>query len=189
MRSNRNIQFVGNWDRIQDILDAESISEDLLRKTPEVNTFDRFFRNMLFLVLFKLEFGNRGKGIRVGLHVSLQLGLGNEGLHVRNRTQTHFRASFHCTLEWPLILMNTLHVVRQVPSPRKRLIASLVSAHECLFVLHHTISPNPHYGAPEYAASVRCAWRTSYRTPDACTGTPTSHAPETPTCGFRVWIQ
>ena len=53
MRSNRNIQFVGNWDRIQDILDAESISEDLLRKTPEVNTFDRFFRNMLFLVLFK----------------------------------------------------------------------------------------------------------------------------------------
>ena len=49
MRSNRNIQFIGNWDRIQDTLDAESISADLLRKTPEVNTFDRFFRNMLCL--------------------------------------------------------------------------------------------------------------------------------------------
>ena len=30
MRSNRNIQFVGNWDRIQDILDNDSIPEDIL---------------------------------------------------------------------------------------------------------------------------------------------------------------
>ena len=47
MRSNRNIQFVGNWDRIQDILDAESIPGDLLKQAPEVNTFYRYFRNML----------------------------------------------------------------------------------------------------------------------------------------------
>lgn len=48
MRSNRNIQFVGNWDRIQDILDAESIPDDLLKQAPEVNTFYRYFRNMLW---------------------------------------------------------------------------------------------------------------------------------------------
>ncbi len=47
MRSNRNIQFVGNWDRIQDILDAESIPDNLLKQAPEVNTFYRYFRNML----------------------------------------------------------------------------------------------------------------------------------------------
>lgn len=46
MRSNRNIQFVGNWDRIQDILDNDSIPEDILRSTPEVYTFSRYFRNM-----------------------------------------------------------------------------------------------------------------------------------------------
>lgn len=63
MRSNRNIQFVGNWDRIQDILDAESISEDLLRKTPEVNTFDRFFRNMLCLVSFEQTLDNSSSAI------------------------------------------------------------------------------------------------------------------------------
>ena len=48
MRSNRNIQFVGNWDRIQDILDAESIPDNLLKQAPEVNTFYRYFRNMLW---------------------------------------------------------------------------------------------------------------------------------------------
>lgn len=47
MRSNRNIQFVGNWPRIQMILDNVSISPEALKSMPEVYTFDRYFRDIL----------------------------------------------------------------------------------------------------------------------------------------------
>lgn len=47
MRSNRNIQFVGNWDKIQLILDSESVPDEILQSTPEVLTMKRYFRNMM----------------------------------------------------------------------------------------------------------------------------------------------
>lgn len=47
MRSNRNIQFVGNWDKIQLILDSESVPDEILLSTPEVLTMKRYFRNMM----------------------------------------------------------------------------------------------------------------------------------------------
>lgn len=47
MRSNRNIQFVGNWHQIQMILDNDCISPEDLKKIPEVYTFRRYFRDIL----------------------------------------------------------------------------------------------------------------------------------------------
>ena len=47
MRSNRNIQFVGNWSKIQDMMDADKTPEDMLQSTPEVLTLERYFRNMI----------------------------------------------------------------------------------------------------------------------------------------------
>lgn len=46
MRNNRNIQFVGNWDRIQNILDNDDIPDEIIMQTPQVFTFKRYFRNM-----------------------------------------------------------------------------------------------------------------------------------------------
>lgn len=46
MRKNRFIQFVGNWDRIQNILDNDSTPEEVLQQAPDMYTFYRFFRNM-----------------------------------------------------------------------------------------------------------------------------------------------
>lgn len=47
MRSNRNIQFVGNWNQIQAILDNDGIPEEDLKKIPEVYTFRRYFRDIM----------------------------------------------------------------------------------------------------------------------------------------------
>ena len=47
MRSNRNIQFVGNWSKIQDMMDADKTPEDMLQSTPEVLTLERSVRNMM----------------------------------------------------------------------------------------------------------------------------------------------
>ena len=46
MRNNRNIQFVGNWDRIQHIFDNGTVPKEDMKETPQYYTFERFFRNM-----------------------------------------------------------------------------------------------------------------------------------------------
>lgn len=122
----------------------------------------------------------------MSLHVSLQLGLRHERLPITSVTHFHFRTSLHRALEWPLIGMNAHDMMIQIGPPRERLVAALVGAHIRLLILHRTIPTIAHYDAPEYGASIHCVWHTSCRSPDAYTGTPTSHFSETPTCGFRV---
>ena len=46
MRNNRNIQFVGNWDKIQRIFDNGTVPKESMKKTPQYYTFERYFRNM-----------------------------------------------------------------------------------------------------------------------------------------------
>lgn len=43
MRNDKTISFIGNWDQIQDLLDAESIDKSLLEQHPEIMTLSKFF--------------------------------------------------------------------------------------------------------------------------------------------------
>ena len=38
------VEFVGNWDRVQKILDAEDSSEEFLQSHPSITTFPRLFK-------------------------------------------------------------------------------------------------------------------------------------------------
>ena len=42
-RKTEIVEFVGNWDRVQRILDAEDNSEEFLKAHPTVTTFPRLF--------------------------------------------------------------------------------------------------------------------------------------------------
>lgn len=42
-RKTEIVEFVGNWDRVQKILDAEDNSEEFLRAHPTITTFPRLF--------------------------------------------------------------------------------------------------------------------------------------------------
>ena len=43
MRNDKTISFIGNWDQIQDLLDAESIDKSLLEQHPEIMTLSEYF--------------------------------------------------------------------------------------------------------------------------------------------------
>ena len=43
MRNDKTISFIGNWDQIQDLLDAESIDKSLLEQHPEIMTLSKYF--------------------------------------------------------------------------------------------------------------------------------------------------
>ena len=43
MHSNKTIGFIGNWERVQELLDADSIEEEVLKQHPEIVTLTRFF--------------------------------------------------------------------------------------------------------------------------------------------------
>ena len=43
MRNDKTISFIGNWDQIQDLLDAESIDKALLEQHPEIMTLSKYF--------------------------------------------------------------------------------------------------------------------------------------------------
>ena len=38
------VEFVGNWDRVQKILDAEDSSTEFLQSHPSITTFPRLFK-------------------------------------------------------------------------------------------------------------------------------------------------
>ena len=43
-RQTGTVEFVGNWDRVQKILDAEDNSEEFLKSHPKLTTFPRLFK-------------------------------------------------------------------------------------------------------------------------------------------------
>lgn len=43
-RKTEIVEFVGNWDRVQKILDAEDSSEEFLKAHPKITTFPRLFK-------------------------------------------------------------------------------------------------------------------------------------------------
>ena len=44
MKKDKTITFIGNWDRIQEYLDMDSIDKATLDVHPEIVTFSRFFQ-------------------------------------------------------------------------------------------------------------------------------------------------
>ena len=43
-RGDGAIEFIGHWDHVQDLLDADSIDEAIRKEHPEIVTFSSFFR-------------------------------------------------------------------------------------------------------------------------------------------------
>ena len=43
MKKDRTITFVGNWDRIQDLLDADRLDPAILQQHPNIMTLSKFF--------------------------------------------------------------------------------------------------------------------------------------------------
>ena len=44
MREDKSVTYIGNWNRIQELLDAESIDKAILEAHPEIVTFSSFFK-------------------------------------------------------------------------------------------------------------------------------------------------
>ena len=44
MKEDKSITYIGNWDRIQEYLDTESIDKATLAAHPEIVTFSSFFQ-------------------------------------------------------------------------------------------------------------------------------------------------
>lgn len=43
MREDKTISYIGDWERIQDLLDAESIDAETLNQYPDIMTLSKYF--------------------------------------------------------------------------------------------------------------------------------------------------
>ena len=51
LRTNETVDFVGNWDTVEKLLDADSMPSTYLADHPEIKTFSRLFNK--FSLCFK----------------------------------------------------------------------------------------------------------------------------------------